>query len=186
MKKVWINTVAWLAAIAAALTLSFAAPTESSVMGRMPALTAQTLSKIPVPIPAGLPAERTLALITFQGAQRADIESWIEGMKLRGNQSTIAWMRMPVLEDPGDAAGRSAIENRLLTRYPNAGDRDVLVPVFTDRAAFIRQAGLGGPDQMHAVVVNRQGEVLARAGGEFTEDKAQALIETLRGEQHGF
>src|SRR4051812_21076340 len=83
MKKVWMNTAAWLAAIAAALTLSFAAPTESSVMGRMPSLTAQTLSKIPLPIPAGLPSDRTLALITFQGAQRADIESWIEGMKLR-------------------------------------------------------------------------------------------------------
>ncbi|RYX92113.1 MAG: hypothetical protein EOO28_23270 [Comamonadaceae bacterium] len=185
MKKVWINTAAWLAAIAAALTLSFAAPTESSVMGRMPALSARTLSKIPVPIPAGLPAERTLALITFQGAQRAEIESWMEGMKLRDGHSTIAWMRMPVLEDPGDAAGRAAVESRLLDRYPSAGDRAQLVPVFTDRAAFIRQAGLGSPDQVHVVVVNRQGEVLARAGGEFSEDKAQALIETLRGDSQG-
>lgn len=182
MNKTWMYTAAWLAAVAAALTLSFAAPNESSVMGRMPAIKAQTLNRIPVPIPAGLPGDRTLALITFQGAQRADIESWIEGLQLRDNRSAIAWMRMPVLEDPGDAAGRAAIEERLLTRYPSVVDRAMLVPVFTDRAAFIRSTGLGSPDQVHAVVVNRQGEVLARAGGEFSQGKAQALVETLRGE----
>jgi hypothetical protein len=185
MTKTWMYTAAWLAAIAAALTLSFAAPNESNVMGRMPAISAQTLSKIPVPIPSGLPADRTLALIAFQGAQRADIDSWINGMNLRDSQSTIAWMRMPVLEDPGDAAGRAAIEARLLARYPRADDRALLVPVFTDRTAFIRAAGLGSPDQVHAVVVNRHGEVLARAGGQFSEEKARALLETLRSEQQG-
>ncbi len=187
MKKIWMNTAAWLAAIVAALTLSIATPNESRVMGRMPSLVAQRLDdKIPVPIPQGLPAERTLALIAFQGTQRPDIESWINGLRLRERSSNIAWMRMPVLEDPGSAAERSAIENRLMARYPSAGDRAMVVPVFTDRAAFIRAAGLGSPDQVHAVVVNRNGEVLARAGGEYSEDKAQALLETLNGHPEGF
>ena len=51
-----------------------------------------------------------------------------------------AWLRMPVLEDPGQAHARSAIENRLLARYASEGERARLVPVFTDRAAFIRAA----------------------------------------------
>ena len=109
MKKTWINTAAWLGAIAVAFMLSFAAPNESSVMGRMPAVSAQRLDKIPVPIPAGLPADRTLALITFQGAQRPVIEGWIEGLRLRDIRSNIAWMRMTVLEDPGSADARSVI-----------------------------------------------------------------------------
>jgi len=184
MNKIWMNTAAWVAAMVAALMLSFAAPNESSVMGRLPSLSAQRLDKIAVPIPQGLPAERTLALITFQGGQRAQAERWIDGLQLRDNRA-IAWMRMPVLEDPGHAAGRSAIENRLLAKYPHAGDRAQMVPVFTNRAAFIRQAGLGDANQVHAVVVNRNGEVLARAGGEYDEDKAQALLETLL-EQQGF
>jgi hypothetical protein len=178
--KIWMNTAAWLAAIAAALTLSFAAPNEASVMGRMPAVSAQRLDRMTVPIPEGLPAERTLALITFKGAQRADVERWIDGLRLRDSGNTVAWMRMPVLEDPGNAAARSAIENRLLAKYPGADERAQLVPIFTDRAAFIRSVGLGSTDQVHAIVVGRNGEVLARAGGEFTEDKAEALLETLR------
>ena len=183
MNTIWMNTAAWLVAIAAALTLSIAAPNEASVMGRFPSLSAQRLDKIPVPIPEGLPADRTLALITFKGAQREQVERWINGLQLRSN-TTLAWMRMPVLDDPGHAAGRSAIENRLLAKYPSAGDRAQMVPVFTDRAAFIRQAGLDNANQVHVVVVRRNGEVLARAGGEYDADKAEALLETLR-EQHG-
>ena len=55
-----------------------------------------------------------------------------------------------------------------------------LVPVFTDRDQFIRSAGLAGTDQVYAVVINREGDVLARAGGEFDADKASSLRETLR------
>ena len=183
MKRTWMNTAAWLSAIAAALILSFATPNESRVMGHMPSVAAQRLDKIPVPIPSGLPADRTLALITFQGAQRAQIEAWIVGLGLRDSKNSIAWIRMPVLEDPGTAEARTVIENRLLARYPSAGERAQLVPVFTDRAAFIRAAGLGGPDEVHAVVVNRNGEIVARVGGEYNEEKAHTLLETLRDPQ---
>lgn len=179
MNKLWTNTAAWLAAIVGALMLSLAAPNETSVMGKLPSLSAQRLDKQSVPIPHGLPANRTLAIITFKGAQREHVERWIDGLRLRHDRA-IAWLRMPVLDDPGHAAGRTAIENRLLAKFPDAGDRAQLVPVFTDRAAFIRRAGLDDSHQVHAVIVNRNGEVLARAGGEFDADKAEALLETLR------
>jgi hypothetical protein len=55
-----------------------------------------------------------------------------------------------------------------------------LVPVFTDQSQFIRSAALGGPDQAHVVVINRDGEVLARAQGTFNANKADKLRETLR------
>ena len=170
---------AWLAAAALAFALAFAAPSESSVMGRLPAFMAQTLLRQPVTVPEGLPSDRTLALITFKRGQRAEVESWIEGLNLR-NDPSIAWMRMPVLNDPGTLTGRSAVENRLLQHYPADTERAKMVPVFTDRASFVRSAGLASTDQVYAVVVNRQGEVLARVEGQFDADKAQALRETLR------
>ena len=58
------------------------------------------------------------------------------------------------------------------------------MPIFTDRDQFIRSAGLAGTDQVYAVVINREGEVLTRAGGraggESDADKASSLRETLR------
>lgn len=100
-------------------------------------------------------------------------------MNLR-NDPSITWMRMPVVNDPGTPVGRSAVENRLLSHYTADTERAKLVPVFTDRASFVRSAGLGSTDQVYAVVVNRQGEVLARVEGQFDADKAQTLRETLQ------
>ena len=173
------HTLAWLGAAGLATALAFAAPNEASVMGQLPIFMAKTLMHQPMALPAGLPSDRTLALITFQKSQRAHAESWIEGMNLR-RDPTISWVRMPVLNDPGTPGGRSEVEQRLLQHYTADTERARLVPVFTDRASFVRSAGLNGTEQGYAVVVNRSGDVLARVEGEFNAEKAAALRETLR------
>ncbi|OOG46636.1 hypothetical protein [Polaromonas sp. A23] len=178
MKTPWASTLAWLLAAFTALALAMVAPNEKSVMGQFPTLTAQTLAQETLHVPGGFPAERTLALIAFRSTQRGHIDGWVTGLNLQGD-SSIAWVRMPVLNDPGNTAARSAIETKLLHKYPAASERARLVPVFTDRERFIRAAGLNGPDQVYAVVINRDGEVLARAEGAFDADKASKLRETL-------
>ena len=178
MKTTWSYALAWLLAVTAAMTLALFAPNEASVMGQLPTFIAKTLDSQTIAVPDGLPAERTLALITFRSTQRPHIDSWIQGLNLQ-RDSSISWMRMPVLNDPGNADARSAIENKLLQRYPADAERSRLLPVFTNREQFVRAAGLNGTDQVYALVINRRGEVLARAEGAFDPDKAQNLRETL-------
>ncbi len=129
MKSIWLNTLAWGLAVTLALALAFAAPSESTVMGKLPSLMAKRLDQQPVPLPQGLPSDRTLALIAFSKHQQPEVESWINGLQLRRN-TDINWLRMPVLQDPGHAQGRSAIENRLLARYASPGERERMLPVF--------------------------------------------------------
>ena len=179
MNTTWTSTTAWLLAACTALALAWATPSHSSVMGRLPAFIGQTLDRQRVNVPDGLPAERTLALITFRGTQKPHIDGWVQGLNL-GQDNSIAWLRMPVVNDPGSLAGRNEIENKLLSRYPAPAERARMVPVFTDRDQFVRSAGLNGTDQVYAVVVNRQGDVLARAEGAFDTAKAQNLRETLQ------
>lgn len=181
--KITINTTAlyvgaWLGAVCLAFALAIASPNESSVMGHMPDSMSQTLSHQPLVVPEGFPSERTLALITFKGDQRAQAETWIQGLNLK-NDASISWMRMPVLNDPGTASGRTAAETRLRLYYSSDSERAKLVPVFTDKADFVRAAGLNGIDQSYAVVVNRKGDVLARVEGKFDAEKAELLRETL-------
>lgn len=179
MKTTWTSATAWLAAVVVALLLAWGAPNESSVMGQLPAFMARTLDRRAIDVPQGLPAERTLALITFRSAQKEHIDGWVAGLKLHDDPS-IAWLRMPVLNDPGSSAARSEIENKLLRRYPALAERARMMPVFTNRDDFVRSAALPGTDQVYAVVINRQGEVLARAEGRFDADKAHNLRETLQ------
>lgn len=188
MKNVWANRLVWVGVVLAALALAMATPRETSVMGRLPTLTGHWVAQQPlnlqkVDLPQGLPAERTLALVTFHRDQRKDADSWIQGLQLETDPS-IAWVRMPVINNVGDAAARSAAEDRLRTRYATEAERKNLMPVFTDRAAFVQSAALASVDQAYVLVINRNGEVLARVSGQYDETKAQALRETLR--ERGF
>lgn len=181
MKTLWLQVLAWLAAVTAALLLAFAAPNEATLMGRLPTLHAKRLNQQPIALPHGLPAGRTLALVAFDRAQRGEIESWIHGLRLRENDA-ISWLKMPVLDDPGSESARSVIENGLLARHVGEVERARLVPVFTNRDAFIRAAGLSSPDHAWVLVIDRDGQVLARVEGRYDEEKARALRATLLGE----
>ena len=67
----------------------------------------------------------------------------------------------------------------MLARHPSESARARLIPVFTDREAFIRAAGLSSADHASVLILDREGIVLARAEGRFDQDKARALRETL-------
>lgn len=178
MKRVWMDTAAWAGTVVAALALAVAAPKGLAVLGHLPAFSASNLNREPVMIPEGLKAERTLLLLNFKRGQGQDIEGWISGLRLRDDPS-LAWLRMPVLADDGDPSRRIDVEGRLLARHTAPNERANVVPVFTDQVAFLKSAGLSRTDVVYAVVVNRHGEVLARAEGPFDDDKAKILLDTL-------
>ncbi len=178
MKTISFQVLAWLAAVTVALLLAWALPTESAMMGRLPSLNAKRLNQQPIALPQELPGHRTLALVAFQRGHRGEIESWITGLQLRENTS-IAWLKMPVLEDPGTESARSVIESGMRARHRTEVDHERLVPVFTNRDAFMRAVGLSGLEHAVVLVVGRDGQVLARVEGEYSVEKGDALRETL-------
>ena len=176
MKPIWTYPLAWLAVVVAALVLAIAAPRVHPAIGRLPAAVGQTLEQKAAVIAHG--EERILALITFHRSQRQEVESWISGLQLQQDQS-ISWIRMPVINDSGDPGRRAAAEGKLRVHYASAQERSNLVPVFTDRAAFVQSAGLRDIEHAHVLVLNRNGEVLARVAGAYDADKARIVRDTL-------
>jgi hypothetical protein len=176
-RTLWTPTLAWIAAVAGALVLALAAPSETSMMGRLPMPAAQRIVHV-----GQLPAERVLALVGFERSQRAEIKSWVQGLQLCQEQA-IPWIRMAILKDPGDDAGRRAVERRLQDAHGTRDGASRVVPVFTDRDRFIREAGLSGRDHASVLVLSRDGQVLAKAEGQYDAARATALRETLLGAQ---
>lgn len=170
-QTLWTPTIAWLAAATGALMLAGVAPSETSMMGRLPTHAVQRLAP-----PAGVPSDRVLALVGFDRSHRGEINSWIEGLRLHEDRS-IPWVKMPVLDDPGDEASRQVVEGRIRATLDLPAQR--VVPVFTDRDEFIRAAGLSGKEHASVLVLDRNGQVLARAEGQFDPARATALRETL-------
>ncbi len=175
MKQFWNNPLTWFAVVVAAVLLALAFPRHPHALGHLPVEVGLRLDGRPAVIAQY--EDRLLVLVTFHRDQRPEAESWIDGLQL--HQRSIAWVRMPVVNDPGDASLRALAEDRLMARYPGAHERTNLMPVFTDRQAFVRSAGLTDTSRSYVLVINRQGEVLARVSGAFDEGKAATVLGTL-------
>jgi hypothetical protein len=180
-KTIWTPTLAWLGAVTLAGMFALATPTESHFLGYLPSPAAQRIDQQRVVLPHGLTAERTLALVGFQRSHRSEIESWVKGLGL-DRDSSITWVKMPVLNDPGSDGARTELEAKLLAMHHSELQIDTsrLVPIFTNRDAFVRAAGLSGMEHAWVLVLDRDGKVLARAEGKFDAAKAEALRETLQ------
>jgi hypothetical protein len=174
-RRLWKPAAGWAAAIAIALVLAFATPHEQSVMGKLEPVAAKSMDQRPLVLPQGLPAERTLLLLLFHPDQRVEARSWVQGMALR--ESAYPWMVLRVLQEPGKEGDAIAAQQDLRSRP--ARDPARVVPLYTDPQAFARSLGLTGTAHAQVVVLDRSGNVLARAQGAFDEQKAQALRETL-------
>ncbi len=169
----------WLAVAGLAVALAVASPRESGILGKLPGQIGEFLGSKPAAAMAVAPADqRLLVLVSFHRDHRRDVESWIDGLSLYQDRS-IDWIRMPVIQDAGDPNVRAAAESRLLARYVTPQERENLIPVFIDREMFLQSTGLPHEQSAYALVIKRNGDVLARIPGGFDASKAQTVRDAL-------
>jgi hypothetical protein len=171
------NTLIWGGCVILALLFAAATPKGRSVLGTFPTVSGTNLNQQLVIFPEQLPAERTLALIGYQRGQGEHLNGWINGMGLR-QDSSIPWVLMVLVKDASQT-NQKAVQERLMARA-QPQERANTLPVATDREFFAQSVGVQNLQQVSALVVNRNGEVLARAEGPYDADKARILMDTLR------
>ena len=152
---------------------------------RFPSVTGRTLSGDDWNLPYDLPASRTLAVVAFKQQQQACVDRWIARAVADGvppttrgaaAPSTVAVVEIPVLSTRWRPA-RRFIDGGMTS---GIGDPDVLartVTVYTDVKAFQRSLSIADSDSVHALVLSRDGAVLARGHGE-PDDVSWALLST--------
>ncbi len=127
-------------------------------------------------IPAGLPQARALLLIGFRHDDHAALEAWRAGLGLSSRDTD--WFEVPVIA-VGNAVIRAMILRGMRSGVAGTADRARLAPTFGAAALIAEQLGIAASEPA-AVVIDRNGRVLAHAGGAFDPVKAAALMQVLR------
>ncbi len=160
-------------------------PTFSS--SSFPRVPGRSLLDGDVDLPAGLPAERTLAVVAFRQRHQACVDRWIakavEGGVPRTThgvleEAPVAVVEIPVLSTRWRPA-RRFIDGGMTS---GIGDPEVLartITVYTDVGSFQSALGIPDSDEVEALVVTRAGTVLARGRGEPTESAWTPLAAAL-------
>ena len=152
-----------------------------------PAVAGRTLLGANVALPADFPADRTLAVLAFQRGQQTRVDRWIELAVAAGVPPTtrgatgsipVAVVEVPVLSTQWRPV-RRFIDGGMTA---SIGDPDVLartITVYTDVAAFQRLLAIPSSNDVHALVVDRDGAILARGYGDPDDTSWSAITAGL-------
>jgi hypothetical protein len=161
-------------ALAVLLLFCLAFANAQSTIPKMSTVEAETLSEKALILPRDLPGEKTLILIAFARKQQSNIDTWINGMNLK--EAKFAWIETPVI-DPFYGFFSGFIQRGMRKGIPDSADRERTVTIFTSRIEFLKSMGLPeSTDNIYAVVVDRSGNVLSKAEGDYTAMKAETLL----------
>jgi hypothetical protein len=145
--------------------------------GRMPTVSARSLTGAELTLPRDLPGERTLVMIGFEFDHQKVMDEWNQKMNLQAEQRE--WVQLHGVSRSWSLLS-GFINDRKRPYYPDVAVQARTIPVYTDVSAFI--AGLGFADDLKLVklaVVTRSGDVLANAQGSYDATSAAALLKAL-------
>jgi len=156
---------------------------------RFPIVSARSLLGVELALPHGFPAERTLAVVAFRQWHQARVDRWIARAVADGVPPTprgltgvlpAAVVELPVLATKWRPV-RRFIDGGMTA---GIGDPDVLartITIYTDVGRFQRSLAIQGGEEVHALVVTRDGTILARGAGDPQNREWDDILAALRG-----
>ena len=160
---------------------------HDGTVARFPAVRGRSLMGFEMELPQRFPAELTLAVVAFQRWHQDRVDLWIARAVAAGIPPTIrvatgpmpvAVVELPVLATAWRPA-RRFIDGGMTA---GIGDPDVLartITVYTHVAAFRRALAIPDSGDVHALVVRRDGTILARGRGDPDDQAWEAIASAL-------
>jgi len=148
-------------------------------MGHFPAVTATSLNKTHFALPAGFGGKINLVMISFAREQQQQVDSWLPtARQMEQQHADLRYYELPTTARENllyrwwfNSALRSnntdpALDGRILTLYVNKGQ-------------FRQSLRIPNEKKIAVLLVDRAGNVLWQAEGNFTADKGLALTTAL-------
>lgn len=150
---------------------------------QFPAVTGSNLERKKLILPQDFQGELNLVLIAFQQWQQTQVDTWIPfARQLEATYAGVRTYELPTIQRL-NALARTFINEGMRAGIPNPVAREQTITLYVDKNAFRQALQLAGEDDIHVLLLDRQGRVLWRAEGGFSPEKSESLVAAVRGEQ---
>jgi hypothetical protein len=150
-----------------------------------PVVSGSNLARQQLTLPADFEGDRNVVLIAFQQWQQSLIDTWIPFVKrLEQDHSGVRYYELPVIQRLNVLA-RTFINKGMRSGIPDRLARARTITLYLDKVAFRRALDLPHEDDIYVLLVDRQGQVVWRAGGAFTPEKGEGLAAAVHIERPG-
>lgn len=167
--------------IALAFSIDRGSPPEHAVAapeGNFPRLSASNLEGETLRLPEGFAGDRNLLLIAFQRDQQKNVDTWLHEMKRFQSSPSFQYYELPTIDRLNPVA-RWFINNGMRRGIPDHNARARTITLFLDKPSFRKALSIPDEKRISAILIDRSGQVLWRAEGDFDEAKAASLQRVL-------
>lgn len=176
-------------ALAAVLAAVLAAPLAATeVLDRrdgqpdlFPVIAAETLRGRKVQLPDGLRGERNLLIVAYRREQQREVDTWLAALaELPHAPPAFAYYELPTISGKMRWM-RAVIDGGMRQGIPDRAQRDRTITLYLDVEWFRAQIGTADRDDIAALLVDREGRILARWFGVCDEAAIAELVAALAG-----
>jgi len=151
---------------------------------RFPAVEAENLAKRPVKLPRDFAGQHNLVLIAFQRQQQKDVDTWLNHMKqFEDADPALRYYELPTISRLNPVA-RWFIDNGMRGGIPSQQQRERTITLYLDKGPFRAALGIADENQIYALLLDHDGNILWRSEGTFDEKKGSSLKDALERLSH--
>jgi hypothetical protein len=147
---------------------------------RFPRLVASNLEKRTFTLPDDFEGSRNFLLVAFQREQQQKVDTWLREMKqFEELDPEFRYYELPTIQSPNRLV-RWFIDTGMRRGIPDKKARSRTITLYLDKKPFLKALGITDESRIYCFLVNRSGQVLWRAEGDFDESKAVSLRQYLQ------
>ena len=130
--------------------------------------------------PECLVKDKTILVIAFQRWQQSLCDQWyVEIEKYLAQDKNSAYFEVPTISKM-NAFTRWFIYNGMRGGIKDQVMRGQVITLHIDKEPFNKSLGIESEDTVHVYVVNKDGKILDSVSGEWTSEKWERLLSTLK------
>jgi hypothetical protein len=161
--------------LATSVPLLAITPQSPTAALSFPDITADTLSKQTLHLPKDFGTADSLVVLAFERDQQKDLDSWAKPAEdLAATNPQLRFYEVPVFPWR-DVFYRWWLNTAMRSNTPDDAARRRTIPVYVDKQKFKSELQITTEKAVTVVLLDKDGRVLWRSSGPWTEEKGRAL-----------
>lgn len=174
------STIYRLPSLAVLLTALLSAALVADSI-RFPTVTSDNLEGKTFTLPQDFGGERNVLFIAFQRQQQAEVDTWVPFVKpLVARTPGTEYYEIPTIYRM-IAPMRWMLNRGMRGGIDDLGARERTITLYLDKTPFKKALAIPDEKSIQVLIVDREGHVLWRTTGPFSEEKGASLEAALKG-----
>ena len=145
-----------------------------------PIVSGANLNRQTFVFPRDLAGELNILFVPFLQQQQAVVNTWLPfARETEEAFPRIAYYELPTI-DERPALTRLFVNEGMRAGIPDEQARERTVTLYLDLERFMAATAIPGKNEVHTLLVNRDGDILWRTIGEYDPEKGDSLLAAIR------